>query len=290
VKVYRSVGSLIKKVREIKRKGLKIGLVPTMGFLHEGHMSLVKGARKDADRVIVTIFVNPAQFGPREDFKKYPRGLAKDIELCEKEGADIIFAPGANEMYPEGFSTYVNVEKLTDTLCGASRPGHFRGVATIVAKLFNIACPDIAYFGQKDAQQAIVIKRMVRDLNMPVKIKVMPIVREKDGLAMSSRNVYLNSEERAQALYIYRSLKLAQRLFNKGERGSKEIIKKMRQVIVGDGRDRPLHSGNNVKIDYISIVDTEELKDVKRISGKTLVAVAVRIGNTRLIDNIILKH
>ncbi|MEK6732324.1 MAG: pantoate--beta-alanine ligase [Candidatus Omnitrophota bacterium] len=280
MKVYRSISSLTKKIQEIKKQGKAIGLVPTMGFLHEGHMSLIRRARKDTDCVIVSIFVNPAQFGPKEDFRKYPRDMKKDLELCEKEAADIIFAPEAREMYPEGFATYVKVERITDTLCGASRPGHFRGVATVVAKLFNITMPDIAYFGQKDGQQAAVIRRMAKDLDMPVKIKVEPIVREKDGLAMSSRNVYLNPEERVQALCIYKSLKLAQRLFNKGERDSKEIIKRMSQLI---------NENRKADIDYVSIVDTEELRDMKRISGQAMVTVAVRIGNTRLIDNIILN-
>lgn len=280
MEIYRNIRSLTKKVQEIKKKGLKIGLVPTMGFLHEGHMSLVRRAAKDTDCVIVSIFVNPAQFGPKEDFKKYPRDIKKDLELCEKEAVDIIFAPDAKEMYPEGFTTYVNVERIADTLCGVSRPGHFRGVATVVAKLFNITMPDIAYFGQKDGQQAVIIKRMAEDLNMPVKINVEPVVREKDGLAMSSRNIYLDSEERNQAVCLYKALKLAKGLFTKGERDSKKIINKMSQLI---------NKEDKAKIDYISVVDTEELRDVKRISGQAMVAVAVRIGNTRLIDNTVLK-
>ena len=280
MKVYRSISSLTKKIKEIKKQGKTIGLVPTMGFLHEGHMSLVKRAVKDTDCVIVTIFVNPTQFGPKEDFKKYPRNMKKDLKLCEKEAVDIIFAPEVKEMYPEGFATYVKVERITDTLCGASRPGHFKGVATVVTKLFNITMPDIAYFGQKDSQQAAVIRRMTKDLDMQVKIRIMPIVREKDGLAMSSRNIYLNPEERAQALCIYKSLKLAQRLFNKGERDTKEIIKRMSQLI---------NENRKADIDYISIVDAEELRDVKRIFGQAMVSVAVRIGNTRLIDNVILN-
>ena len=280
MKVYRSISSLTKKIKEIKKQGKAIGLVPTMGFLHEGHMSLIKRAAKDTDCVIVTIFVNPAQFGPKEDFKKYPRDIKKDLKLCEKEAVDIIFAPEAREMYPEGFATYVKVDRITDTLCGAFRPGHFRGVATVVAKLFNITMPDIAYFGQKDGQQAVVIRRMAKDLDMQVKIKIMPIVREKDGLAMSSRNVYLNPQERAQALCIYKSLKLAQRLFNKGERNAKKIIKRMSQLI---------NENRKADIEYIAIVDAEELRDMKRISGQAMVSVAVKIGNTRLIDNVILN-
>ena len=280
MKAYKSISSLIKKVREVKKQGYKIGLVPTMGFLHEGHMSLIREARKDTDYVIVSIFVNPAQFGPKEDFKRYPRAIKRDIMLCEKEGADIIFTPEAKEMYPKGYATYVNVEKITDKLCGASRPGHFQGVSTVVAKLFNITMPDIAYFGQKDAQQAIVIKRMAGDLNMSVEIKVMPIVREKDGLAMSSRNVYLNEKERCQAQSIYKSLKSAKELFNDGERDSKKIINKIKQII----NNQP-----DAKIDYAAIVDAKDIREIKKISGKALAAVAVKVGKTRLIDNIVLN-
>ena len=278
---YRNIRSLKKRVQEIKRKGRKIGLVPTMGFLHQGHMSLIRRARKEADHVIVSIFVNPAQFGPKDDFKKYPRDLKRDLDLCEREGADIIFAPEPKEMYSEGHSTYVNVEKIEDALCGASRPGHFRGVATVVTKLFNIVLPDIAYFGQKDSQQAILIKKMAEDLNMSVKIKVMPIVREKHGLAMSSRNIYLSQKECVQAQSIYKSLKLAKALFDDGERNAGKIISKMRQVITKQSL---------AKIDYVAIVDTENLKGIKNISGQALVAVAVWFGKTRLIDNIILRQ
>lgn len=281
MEIYRSIRALKKRTQEIKRKGRKIGLVPTMGFLHEGHMSLIRRARKEADNVIVSIFVNPAQFGPKEDFKKYPRDLKRDLDLCEREGADIIFAPEPREMYSEGHSTYVNVEKIEDALCGASRPGHFRGVATVVAKLFNIVLPDIAYFGQKDSQQAILIKKMAEDLNMSVKIKVMPIVREKYGLAMSSRNIYLSQKERVQAQSIYKSLKLAEALFDDGERNAGKIISKMRQVITKQ---------HLAKIDYVAIVDTENLKGIKKISGQALVAVAAWFGKTRLIDNIILRQ
>jgi pantoate--beta-alanine ligase len=280
MRVYRSIRSLKKRVQEIKRKGHRIGLVPTMGFLHEGHMSLIRKARKETGCVVVSIFVNPAQFGPKDDFKKYPRDLKRDMDLCEREGVDIIFAPEPREMYSKSHSTYVNVEKIEDVLCGVSRSGHFRGVATVVAKLFNIVLPDIAYFGQKDIQQAIVIKRMAEDLNMNVKIKVMPIVREKNGLAMSSRNVYLSPKERVQAQSIYKSLSHAKELFDDGERNTGKIISKMRQVIT----KQPL-----ANIDYVAIVDTENLKGIKKISGQALVAVAAWFGKTRLIDNIILN-
>jgi len=280
MKVYRSARSLTKKVFEIRKCDKTIGLVPTMGFLHDGHRSLIKKARQDTDCVIVSIFVNPSQFGPKEDLKKYPRNLKKDLSLCKKEGVDIVFAPEPEDMYPEGYATYVNVERITDALCGESRPGHFRGVATVVTKLFNIAMPDIAYFGQKDAQQAIVIKKMAEDLNMRVRINVLPIVREKDGLAMSSRNIYLSKEGRIQAQSIYRSLKLAKELSNGGEKDSRKIINKMKEVI----SKQP-----GVKIDYVKVVDARDLKDIKNISGKVLIAVAVRVGKTRLIDNIVIK-
>ncbi|MBU1888358.1 MAG: pantoate--beta-alanine ligase [Candidatus Omnitrophica bacterium] len=280
MKVYRSTVLLRKDVGLLKRKGKVVGFVPTMGFLHEGHLSLIRKARKDSDCVVVSIFVNPTQFGPKEDFKKYPRDLKKDLALCQCSGVDMVFVPDLKSMYPKGFSTYVNVEELTKGLCGASRPGHFRGVTTIVTKLFNIASPDIAYFGQKDAQQAVVIKKMARDLDMPVRIKVMPIARERDGLAMSSRNAYLNPAERSQAPALYKSLRLARDLYESKERDPEKIIAGMRKLI-----ERERHA----RIEYISIVDPETLVGVNRISGKTLVALAVKIGKIRLIDNMMLN-
>ncbi|MBU0759739.1 MAG: pantoate--beta-alanine ligase [Candidatus Omnitrophica bacterium] len=280
MKVYRDIRLLRREIGRLKRKGKTVGFVPTMGFLHEGHLSLVRRARKDSDCVVVSIFVNPVQFGPNEDFKEYPRELKKDLALCKRCGVDMVFVPGVRSMYPEGFSTYLNVEGLTEGLCGAKRPRHFRGVTTVVAKLFNIVSPDIAYFGQKDAQQAIVIKRMVKDLALPVKIKVMPIVREKDDLAMSSRNTYLDRDSRKQAASLHKSLKAARELYKKGEKDSKKIISRMRNLILAE---------KDAEIDYIVIVDPETLMDVKKISGKTLVALAVRIGKTRLIDNVILN-
>lgn len=280
MKVYRSIKPLIEEIGRLKRKQKSIGLVPTMGFLHEGHLSLMRRARRDVACVVVSIYVNPIQFGPKEDLRKYPRDLRRDTDLCREVGVDICFAPEARTMYPDGFSTYVNVEDLGDILCGASRPGHFKGVATVVAKLFNIVRPDTAYFGQKDAQQAIVIKRMVADLNMPVKIKVAPIVRERDGLAMSSRNIYLSPDERKEAVSLRRSLDLAKDLYANGERDPREIIKKMRRAILKE---------KDVKIDYLSIVDLKDLKDIDRISKNALVAVAVKIGKTRLIDNVVLN-
>jgi pantoate--beta-alanine ligase len=278
--VYKNIKPLADKIDAIKRRQRSIGFVPTMGFLHEGHLSLIRKAKKDTDYVVVSIFVNPIQFGPKEDFRKYPRDLNKDLALCKNAGVDIVFIPDRGAMYPPDFSTYVNVEGLSDTLCGALRPGHFKGVTTVVAKLFNIIKPDIAYFGQKDAQQAVIIKRMTEDLNMGIKIKVMPIVREKDGLAKSSRNVYLNQSERREALSLYNSLKLARDLYKSGERDSRKIIKEMQKAILRE---------KHASIDYVSIVDPETLKDLNVITKKALVAVAIKIGTTRLIDNAVLN-
>jgi pantoate--beta-alanine ligase len=257
-----------------------IGFVPTMGALHEGHLTLMRQARRENDFVVVSIFVNPAQFGPREDFKKYPRSLKQDAILCRKKGVDIIFYPDIKEMYPVNYKTYVEVSNLSDCLCGKFRPGHFRGVATIVAKLFNIVSPDIAYFGQKDAQQAIIIQKMVLDLNMPLKIKIVPTVRNEDGLALSSRNLYLNPRERKDALIIYQALSLAQDLIRKGNTKSTSIIQKMRQLI---------SSKKSARVQYIAIVDIEDLKPVQRIRDKVIIALAVYMGKTRLIDNIIIN-
>ena len=281
MRAYKGIRSLVKEIEATKRQGKTIGFVPTMGCLHDGHLSLIRKARRDADCVVVSIFVNPTQFGPNEDLKKYPRDIKRDLGLLRASGVDIVFTPGIKSLYPDKFSTYVDVEDLTNGLCGASRPGHFRGVTTIVVKLFNIIKPDIAYFGQKDAQQAILIKKMVHDLNMDIKIKIIPIVREKDGLAMSSRNKYLSSQERKKALSLNRSLESAKDLYKKGERDSYKIIKKMQGMIP---------QNNGTKIDYIDVVDIEDLKPVKRISGKTLVALAVKVGKTRLIDNTILSE
>jgi len=280
MQIHRTTKPLVESIEKIKKEDKSIGFVPTMGCLHEGHLSLIRKACKDTDWVVASIFVNPIQFGPKEDFKKYPRDFKRDIELCRINGVDGVFMPQTKSIYEKGFSSFVNVENITDRLCGESRPGHFRGVTTVVTKLFNIVQPDIAYFGQKDAQQAIVIKKMVEELSMPVKIEVAPIVREKDGLAMSSRNAYLTKNERKKALTLYRSLQMAKTLFKKGERDSRAIIHAMRQLI---------HAEPGIKIEYISIVDTQELSFVRRISGEVLVAVAVWIGKTRLIDNAILE-
>ena len=267
-------------IKRLRMQGKTIGFVPTMGALHEGHVSLMRQARRENDFVVVSIFVNPTQFGPQEDFKKYPRNLRGDALLCRKIGADIIFYPEIKEMYPDNYKTYVGVYDLSDCLCGKFRPGHFRGVATVVTKLFNIVSPDIVYFGQKDAQQAIIIRKMVDDLNMPLKIKVMPTVRDKDGLALSSRNVYLDPEERRDATVLYQALNLARDLIRKGNINSASIIQRMKQLI---------NRKKSAKVQYISIVDLENLKPIPKIKDKALLALAVYIGKIRVIDNIILN-
>jgi pantoate--beta-alanine ligase len=260
----------------LKRAGRTIGFVPTMGFLHEGHLSLMRIARRHADTVVASLFVNPTQFGPKEDFKTYPRDPERDAALCEKEGVDILFAPETATMYAADHSVYVNDEKLAQGLCGASRPGHFRGVDTIVAKLFNIVLPDIAVFGEKDAQQLRIIRRLVRDLNFPVKIVPGPTAREPDGLAMSSRNVLLTPEERQDALALRRSLLLAEELYAKGERSAAAIRREM---------TRSLSAARTGKVDYVEIVDDETLEPVEKIEHPVLAAVAVKFSTTRLIDN-----
>jgi len=253
-----------------------VGFVPTMGFLHEGHLALVKQARVDNSAVIVSIYVNPAQFGPREDFASYPRDLDRDLELLRREGTDIVFVPSDAEMYPPDFSSWIDVEKITERLEGASRPTHFRGVATVVGKLFNIVQPSRAYFGQKDAQQVAVIKRMVTDLNMGPEIVVVPTVRESDGLAMSSRNVYLSPEQRQAATVLFKALTLGRELRQRGEQDAREIRRQMTSLIERE----PL-----AQIDYVSIADAETLEELDLIDRRALASLAVRIGKTRLIDN-----
>ena len=278
MKVAETIKSVRRLVKAARSKGNKIGLVPTMGALHIGHICLIEKAVKGSDFVVVSIFVNPTQFGPAEDFEKYPRSFESDLEICRKAGVDIVFAPSPQEMYKKENLTWVNVEKLTEPLCGRSRPRHFRGVTTVCAKLFNIVEPDVAYFGQKDAQQAIVIKRMVADLNMPLEIVVCPTVREPDGLAVSSRNKYLSEQQRKDATYIYKSLKKCESLVEAGTTDNKTIIGEMKQI---------LNQVSSIEIEYISIVDAESLQELERIAGKALAAVAVKIGSARLIDNII---
>jgi pantoate--beta-alanine ligase len=257
-----------------------LGFVPTMGYLHEGHLSLVRQAKAENKSLVVSIFVNPTQFAPNEDLDRYPRDLEGDLSLLEKEGVDIVFAPSAEEMYPPVFSSRVEVDKLTRRLEGASRPGHFAGVTTVVAKLFNIVQPTRAYFGQKDAQQAIVIKKIVADLNMNLEVVVLPTVREPDGLAMSSRNGYLNAEERQAALVLHRALMLVQGLWSQGEKDAEKLRNEMAKLI---GKE-PL-----ANIDYISIADIKTLEELKELKTPALVSMAVKIGKTRLIDNVVLE-
>ena len=275
---------LIKHLSEMRNhlnrieKGKSIGFVPTMGHLHEGHLSLIKRARQDCDEVVVSIFVNPIQFGAGEDYHRYPRDLSRDIELCKKEGADVVFAPSREEMYPNGYSTFVKVEgELSSTLEGSSRPGHFQGVCTILAKLFNVISPDFSYFGEKDYQQALVVKRLVRDLNFNTRIVVLPTIREKDGLAVSSRNSYLNKEERCAATVVHQSLEKAKQLIKEGMRDPELVVSEMEDLIKAESL---------AEIDYVAVVDPETLRKVERIGKEVLVAVALKIGGTRLIDNV----
>ena len=262
-----------------KRDGRQIGLVPTMGALHEGHLSLIRAARAQSDIVAVSLFVNPLQFGPKEDLAKYPRSFERDRQLLEAEKVDLLFAPTNDDMYPPGATTFVTVEGMSGRLCGRSRPGHFRGVTTVVAKLFHIVEPDLAFFGQKDAAQVAIIRRMVRDLNFPVRIVVCPIVREKDGLALSSRNAYLDPQKRKQATVLYRSLMRVQTLADTGERSAARLIEAGRQVIGEEA---------GVRLDYFEIVDPDTLEPVDDISRGALVAAAAFLGTTRLIDNVVL--
>ncbi|MGI6649997.1 MAG: pantoate--beta-alanine ligase [Syntrophomonadaceae bacterium] len=281
MEVIRGIGRMREFVREQRLAGKQIGLVPTMGYLHAGHLSLVQEALKACDVVVMSIFVNPLQFGVGEDYEDYPRDLTRDSELAEEGGVAAIFAPSVAEMYPPGgYYSYVDVEKLTEGLCGKSRPGHFRGVTTVVTKLFNIVQPDIAVFGQKDAQQAIVIQRMVRDLNMPLRIIVAPIMREADGLAMSSRNVYLSPSERKASLVLSRALNIAGELAANGERDANVLRKAIETQIQAE----PL-----ARIDYVEIVGAEDLKPVEILQGRILIALAVFFGKTRLIDNRIVE-
>jgi pantoate--beta-alanine ligase len=275
-KTIEEVRSYIKAARS---KGKKIGFVPTMGALHIGHISLIKRAAKNCDYVVVSIFVNPTQFGPGEDFKKYPRPTDADLKICEEYGVDLVFNPEPEEMYAAENLCWVNVEKLTEPLCGRSRQGHFRGVTTVCAKLFNIVAADVAYFGQKDAQQAIIIKRMVADLHIPLAIEICPTVRELNGLAVSSRNQYLSEQQRKAATLIYKSLQKCQEMVNSGITDTKEIISEMQKI---------LQQAQSIEIEYISIVDAKTLQNLDQIAGKALVAVAAKIGPARLIDNILI--
>ena len=270
----------IDDMKQVRRQLAEpVGFVPTMGYLHEGHLSLARQARAENPSVVVSIFVNPTQFGPEEDLNSYPRDTQRDLALLEKEGTDVVFLPSQAEMYPEGFDSWVEVGGVTERLEGACRPGHFRGVATVVAKLFDIVQPTRAYFGQKDAQQAVVIKKMVADLNMNLEIVALPTVREPDGLAMSSRNTRLNPEQREAALVLHQALALAQELYTGGERNAERIRQEMIALI----QKQPLAS-----IDYVSVANAETLDELDKVKPPALVSLAVRIGRTRLIDNVVL--
>lgn len=259
-----------------RQGGESIGLVPTMGFFHEGHLSLIRQACRDNDTVVVSVFVNPAQFGPDEDYEEYPRDLERDVVKARELGVDFIFSPETSAMYPEGYRTFVEVEELSGKLCGVSRPNFFRGVATVVSKLFNIIEPDRAYFGQKDFQQFLIIDHMVKDLNIPLELKMLPIVREEDGLAVSSRNDYLKSEEQEAAIVLFRALTRGKNLIENGFRDSEKIKNEMEQII---------NKEELAAIDYVKVVDPETLNQIKEIEDSVLLALAVYIGETRLIDN-----
>jgi pantoate--beta-alanine ligase len=281
VELIQSIQELRQAVRTARSDGKRIGFVPTMGYLHDGHLALMQRAKQECDFIVVSIFVNPTQFGPTEDFARYPSDLAGDRALCALVPVDLLFAPTVGEMYPQPFLTEVSVTKITSTLCGASRPGHFTGVATVVSKLLNIVRPDVAYFGQKDAQQVAVIRRMVQDLNMDdMRIESVPIVREADGLAKSSRNVFLTPNERQAAVVLSRSLRTAETWVAQGERNLSAIVAGLRALIAAE----PLSD-----IDYVEIVDVDTLQPIEYLSSKALVALAVRFGKTRLIDNVILS-
>ncbi len=280
MRLVEKISDLKAIIRSNKKMGKTIGFVPTMGYLHEGHLSLVKTSVHDNDFTVMCIFVNPTQFGPNEDFEKYPRDMERDLRLAESAGVDVVFSPSVAEMYPESYKTYVEVEDITKVLCGLSRPVHFKGVTTVVNKLFNIVEPDKAYFGQKDAQQVIVIKKMVRDLNMNLEIITCPIVRESDGLAMSSRNVYLNKEERAEAVVLSKSLFEAKEMINKGEKSAEKIVEFIRGRIMLQ---------KLADIDYVEVVSADSLERLDNLEGSILIALAVRFGKTRLIDNVILE-
>lgn len=280
MKVIRKVKRMQELAERWRQEGKRIAFVPTMGYLHDGHLSLVRIARRKGDVVVVSIFVNPIQFGPREDYKRYPRDEKRDLKLLRGEGVDVVFIPTVEEMYPEGYQTYVEVEELSKVLCGKSRPGHFRGVCTVVTKLFNIVKPHYAVFGEKDYQQLKIIERMTKDLNMDVKIVPGKLIREKDGLAMSSRNTYLSPEERKSSLSLSRALFTVKRKVEEGERDARKLISLARRIIK---RER------YTKIDYIEVVHPETLQPLKKIEKEAIMALAVFVGKARLIDNIKLE-
>jgi pantoate--beta-alanine ligase len=277
VKIIRSPKQMQRICGELKKGHKVIGFVPTMGYLHEGHLSLIRIAKNKSDVVIASVFVNPTQFGPMEDFDRYPRDFKRDRLLLRRAGCDFLFAPSAQTMYPEGYLTYVDIERITASLEGAVRPGHFKGVTTIVAKLFNIVQPDVAIFGQKDAQQAVVLRKMADDLNYGMKMIIAPTIREKDGLALSSRNAYLSKAERRQATVLYQALQEARKSIRRRERSAKKIADRMRTLI----SQQPL-----AELDYIAITGAGTLAPLNKLKGEILISLAVRFGKTRLIDNI----
>lgn len=280
IQIAREIMDVRAKVKEWKRQGLTVGFVPTMGYLHEGHVSLIECAKKQCDKVVVSIFVNPMQFGVNEDLDSYPRDFCADTVLCQKIGVDLIFHPEVDEMYADGFCSFVDMNGLTKELCGKSRPIHFRGVCTVVNKLFNIVMPDKAFFGQKDAQQLAVIRRMVKDLNMDIDIVGCPIIREDDGLAKSSRNTYLNEEERKAALILSKTIRMGEKMVNEGVADVNELLVAMKENIATE----PM-----AKIDYVEAVSMDTIEKIDKIEGEVLVAMAVYIGKTRLIDNFIIE-
>jgi pantoate--beta-alanine ligase len=279
MRIVKKIKILRRLLDDARRKGRRIGLVPTMGYFHEGHLSLMRRCRKECDLCVVSIYVNPKQFGPSEDFGRYPRDFGRDAEMIRKENVDILFIPSDNDVYPERYLTYVDVEKVSGMLCGKSRPGHFKGVATVVAKLLNMAAPHVMVLGQKDAQQAVVLRQMVKDLNFPVRVIVSPTVRESDGLAMSSRNVYLTPQQRSQAPVLYRSLREAARRIRNGERSAFKIAGLIE-------KDIARHS--SAKIQYVACVDADTLEPLKSLAGRVLIALSVFFNTTRLIDNVII--
>jgi pantoate--beta-alanine ligase len=275
--VARTVDETRSALAAVRARGTTVGLVPTMGALHTGHISLIRQARVENGYVVVSIFVNPTQFGPKEDLSRYPRPLEKDLSICRQENVDLAFVPDANTMYPPRFQTFVTVKELQRVLCGPSRPGHFRGVATVVLKLFNIVQPNIAYFGQKDGQQARIVQQMVQDLNVPVEIRVCPIVREPDGLALSSRNVYLDSDQRKQATVLYRALNAGCEIIASGERDGALVLRRMKDAI---------GTAPAAVIDYVAVVDAATLEPIDHLRGEVLLALSVKFDQTRLIDNL----
>jgi pantoate--beta-alanine ligase len=280
MEIIAEIKEMQRRSEQLRNEGKIIAFVPTMGYLHEGHLSLMREGRKRGDVVIISIFVNPTQFSPGEDFERYPRDMKRDLHLAREVGVDIVFTPSVQEMYPNGFQTYVEVEKVTKNLCGISRPHHFRGVTTVVAKLFNIVKPHLAFFGQKDCQQLVTIKRMAKDLNMDIEIIGLSTVRENDDLAMSSRNTYLNPDERKAAQSLYRSLRRGEALYRQGVRSSKVILEEIRKIIEAEKLAR---------IDYTKICDPHTIEDVEEIENEALIALAVNVGATRLIDNLIVR-